>query len=113
LTTLSLISHRLLLHFFFAAVTALLDNVSHNPASVEASSDLQIVEPFLLLLEILAEQGESGEKTKMPQFCKDLEREGIPDEVENMLQICRDLSRNAREAVEKVSLRLSYDCSME
>ena len=37
----------LLIHYFFAAVTALLHNVLSNPAYSQSRSDLQIVAPFL------------------------------------------------------------------
>jgi hypothetical protein len=45
---------RLLLHPFFAAVTTLLNNIIDHPSFSQVKSDLDIVEPFLRLLEILS-----------------------------------------------------------
>ena len=60
----------------FAAVTALLRNILHNPTSGKAQSDLDIVEPFLQLLDTLAGEEkqcfQSEQSIRMRQFCLEL-----------------------------------------
>ena len=67
----------LLIHHFFAAVTALLHHVLMNPTYAEALSDLYLIRPFLKLLEILAGEKKSDEVARMYEFCIDLNRRAI------------------------------------
>ncbi|KAF7561918.1 hypothetical protein G7046_g2229 [Stylonectria norvegica] len=66
----------ILLQPFFAAVTVLLQNVVRNPIAQNAQSDLQIVKPFLRLIEMLANDqrvcSASGESEKIHEFCEEL-----------------------------------------
>lgn len=81
----SLTDHRILLHPFFAAVTAVLENLLRHPDSHESPSDLQIVQPFLRLLEILA-----GNERICSQS----------DESRRMYQVCQGLNERANAAIE-------------
>jgi hypothetical protein len=63
---------RLLIHFFFAAVTTILHNVLRNPSHSLALSDLQLMDPFLGLLELLSKEGKSEEAQRMFEFSQDL-----------------------------------------
>ena len=82
-----LTTHRLLIHYFFAAVTTILHNILCNPTHIFAPSDLQLVEPFLSLLELLAKEGKS-------------------EEVQRMFEFCQDLNGKAKDAVTKVNMRM-------
>ena len=75
---------RLLIHYFFAAVTALLENVVRHPSHPQAHSDILLMDPFLQLLEILSEEGKS-------------------EEVQRMYDFCVDMNGKARDAVERVN----------
>lgn len=84
---------RILLHPFFAAVRVILQNVLRCPASPQAHTDLQIVEPFLRLLEVLAGEGIRGTRS---------------EEAKRMHQVCNDLNAKAKVAVERVSLEVLF-----
>ncbi|KAJ0109682.1 hypothetical protein J7T55_014244 [Diaporthe amygdali] len=83
----------ILLHSFFAAVEGLLNNLLRHPGSPQASSDLNIVEPFIRLLEILA-----GNKRQCAQS----------EEAEQMYRLCTELRSRAREAVEQSNMSLEF-----
>lgn len=69
-----------MLHPFFAAVTLLLENVLRYPASPNAQSDLNVVEPYLRLLDTLVGEGgqcsRSEEADRMSRVCNDLYDKG-------------------------------------
>ncbi|KAL6699847.1 fungal-specific transcription factor domain-containing protein [Trichoderma pleuroticola] len=66
----------MLLHAFFAAASSMLHNLTHNPLSPNAISDLNLVEPFLHLLETLAKDpntlSQSKELVQMHHACNSL-----------------------------------------
>ncbi|KAJ4856060.1 fungal specific transcription factor domain-containing protein [Trichoderma breve] len=66
----------MLLHAFFAAASSMLHNLTHNPISPNAISDLNLIEPFLRLLETLAKDpntiSQSKELVQMHRTCKSL-----------------------------------------
>ncbi|KAI8654034.1 Zn(2)-C6 fungal-type domain-containing protein [Fusarium sp. Ph1] len=68
----------ILLHPFFAAVTTLLQNALDRPACPNAQSDLETVQPFFRLLDVLAAEERtcyrSNEARKMHRECNDLLR---------------------------------------
>lgn len=82
----------LLLHPFFAAVTALLHNVVRHPESWQAQSDIHIVKPFLQLLEILGAGKGSCSRS---------------EESKRMHHFCRELNGKAEEAVKPAYVRLA------
>lgn len=67
---------RMLLHAFFAAASSMLYNLTQNPLSPNAISDLNLVEPFLRLLETLAKDtntlSQSKELVQMHHTCNSL-----------------------------------------
>jgi hypothetical protein len=69
---------RILLHPFFAAVTTLLQDALAHPACPNAQSDLETVQPFFRLLDVLAAEERtcyrSNEARKMHRECNDLLR---------------------------------------
>ncbi|RFU72800.1 fungal specific transcription factor domain-containing [Trichoderma arundinaceum] len=80
----------MLLHAFFAAASSMLYNLTQNPMSPNAISDLDLVEPFLRLLETLAR----GPSTLSQS-----------DELVRMHHTCNNLNLKAKEAVRLFSLR--------
>lgn len=66
----------MLLHAFFAAASSMLYNLTQNPLSPNAISDLNLVEPFLRLLETLAKDtntlSQSKELVQMHHTCNSL-----------------------------------------
>ncbi|KAF4464532.1 fungal specific transcription factor domain-containing [Fusarium albosuccineum] len=66
----------ILLHPFFASVTTLLEHVISYPTSPHAQSDIQIVKPYIRLLEVLASEKrtcyKSVESKRMHQACTEL-----------------------------------------
>ncbi|KAF3062500.1 hypothetical protein CFAM422_010661 [Trichoderma lentiforme] len=66
----------MLLHAFFAAASIMLYNLTHNPISPNAISDLHLVEPFLRLLETLSRDpntlSQSKELAQMHRACSSL-----------------------------------------
>ncbi|KAI5459148.1 fungal-specific transcription factor domain-containing protein, partial [Mariannaea sp. PMI_226] len=83
----------LLLHPFFAAVTTLLENVIRYPNSAQAHSDLHVVEPFLGLLEVLANDEKQCSRS---------------DEAGQMLRTCAVLHDRAKVAVEMQGREAAY-----
>ncbi|RSL70391.1 hypothetical protein CEP51_012196 [Fusarium floridanum] len=79
----------ILLHPFFAAVTTLLQNALDHPACPDAQSDLEIVQPFFRLLDVLAAEERTCYRS---------------NEARRMHQECNDLLRRASEAVGCVSM---------
>ena len=106
-----LIRDRLLIHYFFAAVTTILHAVVLNPTHLFARSDVKLVEPFLGLLELLAREGKSEEVQRMSDFCQDLNTKikGQREEVQLMCERCRDLKETAEEAVRRANSRMLRD----
>lgn len=80
----------MLLHAFFAAASSMLHNLTQNPMSPNAVSDLDLVEPFLRLLETLARD---------PSILSQSE------ELVRMRRTCNSLNLEAKEAVQLFSLR--------
>ncbi|UKZ94145.1 uncharacterized protein TrAFT101_009031 [Trichoderma asperellum] len=80
----------MLLHAFFAAASSMLYNLTQNPMSPNAVSDLDLVEPFLRLLETLASD---------PSILSQSE------ELVRMRRTCNSLNLEAKEAVQLFSLR--------
>jgi hypothetical protein len=80
----------MLLQAFFAAASSMLYNLTQNPMSPNAFSDLDLVEPFLRLLETLA---------------KDPSTVSQSEELVRMRRTCNSLSLEAKEAVQLFSLR--------
>lgn len=66
----------MLLHAFFAAASSMLHNLTQNPISPNAISDLHLVEPFLRLLETLSRDpntlSQSKELAQMHRACSSL-----------------------------------------
>lgn len=66
----------MLLHAFFAAASSMLHNLTHNPMTPNAISDLNLVEPFLRLLETLTRDpntlSQSKELAQMHRACSSL-----------------------------------------
>lgn len=82
----------MLLHAFFAAASSMLYNLTQNPMSPNAISDLDLVDPFLRLLETLA-----GDPTTL----------SLSEELARMHRTCNSLNFEAKEAVQLFSLRSS------
>ncbi|UKZ68401.1 uncharacterized protein TrAtP1_009439 [Trichoderma atroviride] len=80
----------MLLHAFFAAASSMLYNLTQNPMSPDAISDLDLVEPFLRLLETLARDPRTLSQS---------------DELVRMRRTCNSLNLEAKEAVQLFSLR--------
>ncbi|KAL7944561.1 fungal-specific transcription factor domain-containing protein [Trichoderma barbatum] len=80
----------MLLHAFFAAASSMLYNLTQNPMSPNAISDLDLVEPFLRLLETLA---------------RDPSTLSHSEQLMRMRRTCNSLSLEAKEAVQLFSLR--------
>ncbi|KAH8131270.1 fungal-specific transcription factor domain-containing protein [Trichoderma asperelloides] len=80
----------MLLHAFFAAASSMLYNLTQNPTSPNAVSDLDLVEPFLRLLEILARDPNTLSQS---------------EELVRMRRTCNSLNLEAKEAVQLFSLR--------
>jgi hypothetical protein len=104
---------RLLIHYFFAATTTLLHHTTLHPSHPLARSDIQLIEPFLGLLELLAKEGKSEEVGRMYAFCQDMNvkaKEAV--EHVNMKMICGDGrgkergERGAKESVEEFIMRV-------
>lgn len=89
---------RVLLHPFFAAVEVILHNVIQHPASLQATSDLYIVEPFLQLLEILA-----GDQRQCSRS----------EEADRMYGLCKELNDRAHDAVKHLNMSLAWDLVLE
>ncbi|KAL2673942.1 hypothetical protein Neosp_012388 [[Neocosmospora] mangrovei] len=68
----------IMLHPFFAAVTMLLQNALDHPTCADAQSDLEIVQPFFRLLDVLAAEERtcyrSNEARRMHRECNDMLR---------------------------------------
>lgn len=73
-----LTTNRIMLHPFFAAVTMLLQNALDHPTCADAYSDLEIVQPFFRLLDVLAAEERtcyrSNEARRMHRECNDMLR---------------------------------------
>ncbi|KFA51649.1 hypothetical protein S40293_10128 [Stachybotrys chartarum IBT 40293] len=80
----------MLLHAFFVAASSMLYNLTQNPTSPNALSDLHLVKPFLRLLETLARE---------PRACSRSE------ELRRMHGTCNSLNNEAKKAVQLFSLR--------
>ncbi|KAL7919888.1 fungal-specific transcription factor domain-containing protein [Trichoderma austrokoningii] len=80
----------MLLHAFFAAASSMLYNLTQNPMSPNAISDLGLVEPFLRLLETLARDPSTVSQSQ---------------ELVRMRHTCNSLNLEAKEAVQLFSLR--------
>ncbi|EHK24943.1 uncharacterized protein TRIVIDRAFT_30636 [Trichoderma virens Gv29-8] len=80
----------MLLHAFFAAASSMLYNLTQNPMSPNAISDLDLVEPFLRLLETLARDPSTLSRS---------------EELVRMRRTCNSLNLEAKEAVQLFSLR--------
>lgn len=80
----------MLLHAFFAAASGMLYNLTQNPASANAVSDLDLVQPFLRLLVTLVRD---------PRPCSQSEELG------RMHRICSSLNYEANKAVQLSTLR--------
>jgi hypothetical protein len=76
----------MLLHAFLATASSLLYNITQDPTSPFARSDLLLVKPFLRLLERVVDDpsacGRSDEVRQIQQFCNSLN-----DEAEKAIQI--------------------------
>ncbi|KAF6824011.1 fungal specific transcription factor domain-containing protein [Colletotrichum plurivorum] len=79
----------MLLHSFFAAASRILHNLTQNPTSPNALSDLHLLKPFLCLLETLA---------------KDPRTYSRSEELRRMHRTCNDLHNEAHKAVHLFSL---------
>lgn len=75
----------MLLHAFFAAASSILYNLTLNPTSPQAQSDVHLVKPFLRLLEALA----GDQRTWSPSV-----------ELGRMIRICNNLNNEANAAVQ-------------
>ena len=75
----------MLLHAFFAAASSILYNITWNPTSPEAHSDLHLVKPFLHLLETLA---------------RDQSTYSQSEESRRMNHVCNNLNNKAKEAIQ-------------
>jgi hypothetical protein len=97
-----------LIHYFFAAVTTILYNVLRNPNHIFARSDIQLVEPFLGLLNILAKEGKSEEVQRMFEFCQDLNTKATEAVSHvNMRMLCQaNKTRGEKESVEDFIMRV-------
>jgi hypothetical protein len=62
-------SNRVILHTFVQATTILLENILSDPTHRRAPSDLKLVEPLLILLCSLAQDGKNEEVAAMYQSC--------------------------------------------
>ncbi|KAL6861976.1 fungal-specific transcription factor domain-containing protein [Trichoderma novae-zelandiae] len=80
----------MLLHAFFAAASSMLYNLTQNPMSPNAISDLHLVEPFLRLLETLARDPSTLSQS---------------EELVRMRRTCNSLNLEAKEAVQLFSSR--------
>lgn len=80
----------MLLHAFFAAASSMLYNLTQNPTSPNALSDLHLVKPFLRLLETL---------TRDPRA-----RSGS-EELRRMHGTCNNLNNEAEKAIQLFSSR--------
>ncbi|KPM42195.1 hypothetical protein AK830_g4308 [Neonectria ditissima] len=80
----------MLLHAFFAAASSMLYNLTQNPTSPNALSDLHLVKPFLRLLETLA--GDPRTRSRS-------------EELGRMHQTCSSLNNEAKKAVQRFSPR--------
>ncbi|CAG9947961.1 unnamed protein product [Clonostachys rosea f. rosea IK726] len=69
----------ILIHPLFAAASSLLVHLSQNPLSPDAQTDLELVQPFIRLLEALAADqrrcSRSEESRRLERLCKELEGE--------------------------------------
>lgn len=69
----------MLLHAFFAAASSLLYNLTQNPLSSEAISDLNLAESFVRLLETLSKErnvpARSDDLVRMRRACNKLNNE--------------------------------------
>lgn len=79
----------MLLHAFFGAASSMLYNLTQNPMSPNAISDLHLVEPFLRLLETLARDPSTPSQS---------------EELVRMRHTCSSLNLEAKEAVQLFSL---------
>lgn len=80
----------MLLQAFFAAASSILYNLTQQPMSPNAISDLDLVEPFLRLLETLARDPSTASQY---------------EELVRMRRTCNSLNLEAKEAVQLFSLR--------
>jgi hypothetical protein len=80
----------MLLHAFFAAASSMLYNLTQNPMSPNATADLDLVEPFLCLLETLA---------------RDPSALAQSEQLMKMRRTCNNLNLEAKEAVQLFSLK--------
>ncbi|KAI1263925.1 fungal-specific transcription factor domain-containing protein [Xylariaceae sp. FL1019] len=81
----------MLIQPFFATVTVILCYVLRNPKSLTAKDDLQLVQPFLQLLLVLAEKGG---------------RRFYSEEVNIIYRTCSTLNQRCIEATKRVTMRL-------
>lgn len=69
----------MLLHAFFAAASSLLYNLTQNPVSPDAISDLNLAESFVRLLETLSKErnlrSRSEDLVRMSRACNKLNNE--------------------------------------
>lgn len=84
----------MILHPFFAAAIAILENAIRYPQFPHSRSDVILVEPFMELLDILAEDETRCSKS---------------DEAKRMRQCCRDLHAQAKRDVSRVSFTIVPD----
>ena len=62
---------RLLVHFFVSAISTLIENILVSPSHPLAKSDLQLIQPLLVLLEFLAQKGNSDDVVRMQKYVED------------------------------------------
>lgn len=79
----------MLLHAFFAAASSMLYNLTQNPTSPNALSDLHLVKPFLRLLETLTRDPRTRSRS---------------EELGRMHRTCNSLNNEAKKAVQLFSL---------
>jgi hypothetical protein len=64
--------HRVILHLFVQATTTLLENILSDPTHRRATSDLKLIEPLLVLLCALAQDGKSPEVSSMYEKIREM-----------------------------------------
>ncbi|KAK2025047.1 hypothetical protein LX32DRAFT_625205 [Colletotrichum zoysiae] len=78
----------MLLHAFFAATRSILWDLTRNPMSPNALSDLRLVKPFLRLLETLVNDPRAGSQS---------------EELRQMYTTCKSLNDEAKKAIQTFS----------
>lgn len=65
---------RLILYHYVSGLVMLLANIIHNPEQETARDDMELVEPLLRLLNMLAEETRTEDIYRIRKFCVELER---------------------------------------